>query len=269
MSRNWKLSIITINYNNKEGLQKTVKSVISQTTKEFEWVIIDGGSTDGSKELLEEYSNYIDYFVSEPDKGIYNAMNKGIYASHGEYLQFLNSGDSLHDNNTIEKILPLLKGKDIYVGRINSIGRKNASIKEQSDFSPTGILNKLTFTWLPHQASFIKRSVFDTFGMYREDQKIVSDWWFYYRSSVIGNATIESVPFVIADYDTTGISATHHRKALTEQDNLLKEYPAISEYYHFYKDNREIINAIKNNRIVFGLFRVYFYFYRKIHAYDS
>lgn len=263
------LSIITINFNNREGLEKTIKSVISQTTKEFEWVVIDGGSTDGSKELLEQYSDFIDYYKSEPDKGIYNAMNKGFYASHGEYLQFLNSGDSLHNNDIIEKVLPLLKEKDIYVGRINSIGLKNASIEEQNDFSPTGILNKLTFTWLPHQASFIKRTVFDTYGMYREDQKIVSDWWFYYRSLVIGNATIEPIPLIIADYDTTGISAKHRRKALSEQDNLLKEFPAISEYYHFYKDNREIINVIKNNRIVFWLFRVYFYMYRKFHSYDS
>ena len=125
------LSIITINYNNKEGLQKTITSVVSQTVKEFEWVVIDGGSTDGSKELIEKYTDHIDYYVSEPDKGIYNAMNKGIHASHGKYLQFLNSGDSLHDNDTIERVLPLLKDTDIYVGRINSLGRENASIAEQ------------------------------------------------------------------------------------------------------------------------------------------
>lgn len=260
-----KLSIITINYNNKEGLLKTIQSVVSQTIKEFEWVVIDGGSTDGSKELLDEYAPNISYYVSEPDGGIYNAMNKGIKASHGEYLQFLNSGDSLHDNNTIEKVLPLLVDKDIYVGRINSIGKENASIEEQSDFSPEGILRKLTFTWLPHQASFIRRSVFETYGFYREDMKIVSDWWAYYRSLVIGNASIESIPVIIADYDTTGISATHRSRALSEQERLLGEYPPISVYYHFYKDNKDIIEAIKGNRFAFWLFRVYYYLYRKFH----
>ena len=260
-----KLSIITINYNNKDGLLRTIQSVISQTIKEFEWVVIDGGSTDGSKELIEEHAANITYYVSELDGGIYNAMNKGIKASHGEYLQFLNSGDSLHDNDTIEKVLPLLVDKDIYVGRINSIGKENASIEEQSDFSPEGILRKLTFTWLPHQASFIRRSVFETYGFYREDMKIVSDWWAYYRSLVIGNASIESIPVIIADYDTTGISATHRSKVLSEQEHLLSEYPSISVYYHFYKDNKDIIEALKGNIFAFWLFRVYYFLYRKFH----
>ncbi len=88
-----KLSIITVNLNNKDGLQKTIDSVISQTFKDFEWIVIDGGSTDGSKELIEKYSDYISYWVSEPDKGIYNAMNKGIKVAKGDYLEFLNSGD--------------------------------------------------------------------------------------------------------------------------------------------------------------------------------
>lgn len=260
-----KLSIITINYNNKVGLQKTMMSVISQTVKEFEWIVIDGGSTDGSKEIIEEYAPYITYYVSEPDKGIYNAMNKGIHASHGKYLQFLNSGDSLHDNDTIEKVLHLLIDKDIYVGRINSVGKENASVEEQGDFSPEGILRKLTFTWLPHQASFIRRSVFETYGFYREDMKIVSDWWAYYRSLVIGNASIDSIPVIIADYDTTGISATHRSKALSEQERLLGEYPSISVYYHFYKDNKDMIEALKGNVFAFWLFRTYYYLYRKLH----
>lgn len=93
----FKLSIITVNLNNKDGLQKTIESVISQTCKDFEWIIIDGGSVDGSKDIIEKYSKEIDYWVSESDQGIYHAMNKGILRSHGEYLLFLNSGDYLFD----------------------------------------------------------------------------------------------------------------------------------------------------------------------------
>ena len=111
-----KLSIITINLNNKADLQKTIDSIFTQTCKEFEWVIIDGGSTDGSVELIKETLQYINYWVSEPDKGIYNAMNKGIKASHGEYLLFLNSGDYLYDSSVIHNVLPLLKDRDFYVG---------------------------------------------------------------------------------------------------------------------------------------------------------
>ena len=83
------LSIITINYNNINGLQNTLKSVFCQSRHDFEWIVIDGGSTDGSKELLEKYTNRINYWVSEPDHGIYEAMNKGIKVAKGDYLQFL------------------------------------------------------------------------------------------------------------------------------------------------------------------------------------
>lgn len=260
-----KLSIITINYNNKAGLQRTINSVLAQTSKDFEWILIDGGSTDGSKDLLDEYSDYFDCYVSEPDCGIYNAMNKGIRLSHGEYLQFLNSGDSLHDNDTIEKVLPLLLNVDIYVGRINSIGKVNNCFDEQGDFSPEGIIRKLTFTWIPHQASFIRRDSFTSFGFYREDKKIVSDWWFYFQALVIGSATISPIHITVADYDTTGVSSVNRQEAAQEQESLLKEHYVISEYYHFYKDNKEIIQAIKGNRIAFWLFRVYFFLYRKFH----
>ena len=259
-----KLSVITINYNNREGLSKTVESVKAQTLGDFEWIVIDGGSTDGSKELIEDNSQYITYHVSEPDKGIYNAMNKGVLASHGEYLLFLNSGDFLFDKNVLERVVPLLRDKDIYVGRINSVGKENASEEEQADFSPEGILQKLTFTWIPHQASFFKRTVFDEYGLYREDKRIASDWWAFFNSLVLGNATIASLPLVISNYDVDGISATQYSSAVEEQNCLLKEHPQIDVYYRFYRDYKEIIDALKSNRFVFMLFRLYFYFYRKL-----
>lgn len=258
-----KLSIITINYNNHDGLQKTIDSVISQSYRDYEWIVIDGGSIDGSKELIEENLHYISYHVSEPDKGIYNAMNKGILASHGEYLLFLNSGDSLFDKDVLERVVPLLKDKDIYVGRINSLGKDNASEEEQADLSPEGILRKLTFTWIPHQASFFKRTVFDEYGLYREDKRIASDWWAYYNSLVLGNATIAPLPLIISNYDVGGISATNYSFAVEEQNSLLKEHPLINVYFRFYRDYKEIVEALRSNRFVFLLFRLYFYFYRK------
>ena len=258
-----KLSIITINFNNEVGLKKTIESVVSQSMRDFEWIVIDGGSTDGSKKIIEQNKQYIAYWCSEPDRGIYHAMNKGIRASHGDYLMFLNSGDSLYDNQVIERVVPLLNVKDIYVGRINSVGRENANNEEQADFSPEGILRKLTFTWIPHQASFFKKTFFETYGLYREDQKIVSDWWAYYKSLILGNATIEALPLIISNYDIEGISATQRSQAMQEQENLLKEHPLIEVYYHFYQDNLDIVTALQRNRIVFMLFRIYFYFYRR------
>lgn len=112
-----KLSIITVNLNNKDGLQKTIDSVISQTFKDFEWIVIDGGSTDGSKELIEKYQESISYWVSEPDSGIYNAMNKGIRIGGG-YIIFLNSGDYLFNSRSLEDSLKFCKGYDIITGLV-------------------------------------------------------------------------------------------------------------------------------------------------------
>ena len=108
-----KISIITVNYNNLEGLQRTFNSVFNQTWKEFEYVVIDGGSTDGSKELIEKYNDKIDYWVSESDNGIYNAMNKGIKKAKGEYLLFLNSGDNLFNHTVLEENHSVIKEMDL------------------------------------------------------------------------------------------------------------------------------------------------------------
>ena len=115
----FKISIISINYNNKEGLRKTVESVVNQTYKNFEYIVIDGGSTDDSTDILDEYHEKINYIVSEPDSGIYNAMNKGIKVAKGDYLLFLNSGDCLIDQFVIQKVITELNDKiSIYYGNL-------------------------------------------------------------------------------------------------------------------------------------------------------
>src|SRR5574344_525947 len=118
-----KLSIITINNNDAAGLEKTIKSIINQTFTDYEYIIIDGGSTDESVEVIKKYTEHIDYWVSEPDKGIYNAMNKGINQTEGEYLNFLNSGDTYYDNNVLNKIKDWLN-YDIVAGQCIIDNRK-------------------------------------------------------------------------------------------------------------------------------------------------
>src|SRR5574344_2490955 len=112
-----KLSIITINYNNAEGLEKTIKSVINQTFTDYEYIIIDGGSTDGSTDIIKKYRENIDYWVSESDKGIYKAMNKGITYTHGEYLNFMNSGDCFHSSTVLNEVARNFNNTDIIIGR--------------------------------------------------------------------------------------------------------------------------------------------------------
>ena len=116
-----KLSIITINYNHKEGLLKTIKSVVNQTYHDIEYIVIDGGSTDGSVDVVKQYEDSISYWVSEPDCGIYNAMNKGVAKATGEYCLFLNSGDSLHGTDSILEFVSKLSGEDLLMGRVMCI----------------------------------------------------------------------------------------------------------------------------------------------------
>ena len=99
-----KLSIITVNFNDAEGLERTIKSVVSQTFCDYEFIIIDGGSTDGSIEVINKYESYIDYWASEPDGGIYPGMNKGLRQAKGEYLNFMNGGDCYHSPDVLQNI---------------------------------------------------------------------------------------------------------------------------------------------------------------------
>ena len=114
-----KYSIITVNLNNANGLKETIDSVVNQTCYDYEFLIIDGGSTDDSMSIIEQYKDQIDYWASEPDKGIFNAMNKGINVSHGDYLIFMNSGDCFKNGKVLEETLPYL-GADFVIGQIES-----------------------------------------------------------------------------------------------------------------------------------------------------
>lgn len=210
-----KLSIITVNLNNKDGLQKTIDSVISQTFQDFEWIVIDGGSTDGSKELLEQYADRFAYWVSEPDKGIYNAMNKGIKAAKGEYLQFLNSGDWLWEPNILISVMDVLN-----VLKEDSFVYGDYLDKDGSVTSPPEVLDFSFFmnSTLCHQVVFHPRSAFPEYG-YDEDFRIVSDWKLLFESIVLRNFPYQKVNTVICgiqpgqSYDSTG-TATERNSVL-------------------------------------------------------
>lgn len=209
------ISIITINLNNKDGLIKTIESVINQTHKDYEYIIIDGGSTDGSIDIIKEYAEKIDYWVSEPDKGIYNAMNKGIAKAHGEYLNFMNSGDAFYNETVLSKILPYLNkdivsGKNYYENGVHGFYRNE--IKLSDFFKGT----------LPHQATFIKKTFFDTY-LYDENLKIVSDWKFFIEALVFSNATFSNIDIIVCKFDGNGISAKQIELINKERDLVYKQ----------------------------------------------
>ena len=198
-----KLSIITVNKNNSSGLEKTIKSVLYQTYTDFEYIIIDGNSTDGSVEVLKKYNEKIYYWVSEPDTGIYNAMNKGIRKARGEYCLFLNSGDWLIDNTTLVNLFDELKHTEdagiYYTDCIATNHPFNA---------PKSIdINYLVIHNLNHQNSLIKRSLFLEHGLYNEKYMIAADYDFWLREFWTYKTKFTYIKTNIAGYDSFGISS--------------------------------------------------------------
>ena len=224
-----KLSIITINYNNRDGLRKTIESVVNQTWQEFEYIIIDGGSTDGSVEVIKEFADRIDYWVSEPDKGIYNAMNKGVSVAKGEYCQFLNSGDALSDANVVKYIVRELEDKAIYFAKTRFIDTLGV-IKAPQQITMRTLYKRS----LPHPSSYIQRQLLLKFP-YDETLRIVSDWKFWIQAIILENCSYDILDLIAVDFDTNGISAKQKNIALTERDVVLKQllpHRVYIDYFH-------------------------------------
>lgn len=210
-------SIITINYNNREGLLHTVKSVVNQIYKDFEYIIIDGGSTDGSVDVINAYSEHITYWCSESDNGIYHAMNKGVKVAKGDYCIFMNSGDCFHTSTALASADGYKE--DIICGKIF---RGNSAIPCGHQ-KPTITMVDLIRDTLPHQAMFIKRELLVRHP-YDENYRIYSDGKFAIESIVFDNCTFRNIEAVIADYDINGISASYNKKWNEEKNKILAEF---------------------------------------------
>jgi glycosyltransferase involved in cell wall biosynthesis len=206
------LSIITVNRNNAEGLSKTIESVILQTFINFEYIIIDGASTDNSIEIIKQINNFAFekfFWMSEIDSGIYEAMNKAILIAKGKYILFLNSGDYFFDNHVLVNVFSLERNADIICGKCNILDKGKV-------IHTTNPPNEITFgtlynIGLSHQSTFIKKKLFQELGLYREDFKFNSDIEFWYRSIILGNATTETVDNIISYYNLNGISTTQNK----------------------------------------------------------
>lgn len=205
-----KISIITINYNNARGLEKTIFSVVNQTYSSIEYIIIDGGSTDGSKDVIKKYKDKITIWVSEPDKGIYHAMNKGIGFATGDYCLFLNSGDHLLERDTVESIAMCKPYADIVACDLIISGYKLEKYVPSKDKLPAtwALINKNFFF---HPSTFIKRSLFDS-RKYDEDKKICSDWIFFFESVLYYNASYQHIPIACSKFYAGGISKNGNGK---------------------------------------------------------
>ena len=223
------LSIITINYNNKSGLKQTVESVLSQSFTDFEYIVIDGGSTDGSVDIIKNNSGEIDYWVSENDFGIYDALNKGIGKANGNYLMFLNSGDCFAGNNTLDLVHQQLNNApdiDVFYGDTYF---KTRNPDKTSLHKHPAVLDLwfLKDKNLNHQSTVIKSGLFKEFGCYPLEYKLAADHWLYLKSFIAGKRFLH-IDCALAIYDRQGLSHTNYelyRQEMTDMwENLVPEY---------------------------------------------
>lgn len=252
-----KLSIITINLNHAEGLKRTFQSIIEQSFQDFEYILIDGDSNDGSIEAIDSFRHRINHMLVERDSGIYNAMNKGIQLASGTYLLFLNSGDVLYSNRTIQSIISLLGREGIIYGDL--IWRDGLSTCYPSNLQ-FSFLKKRS---LPHQASFIKKEVFDHVGLYDENLRITSDWKFFLNAICKFNVTYKKIDQIIAIQEPGGISDSVNRnmgiEILKEKHTFLsKEFETFTKDY---EDLERINSRLAPMKIKF--WKRYFSKYRK------
>ena len=243
------LSIITINYNDAEGLRKTLASVAAQTYKGIEHVIVDGGSTDGSVEVIRAYADtqaaHPVKWVSEKDKGIYNAMNKGIEIALGKrivsddhtstpisnnqlpiaqanYIQILNSGDILAADDVTERMMAALANNSaILYGNMIKVNAQGKVVGKSgyTEYS----LRQFYSSTLNHDCAYIRRDLFEEYGLYDEHLKIVSDWKWYLQAIGLGKVKPDYVDIDVTIFDDGGISETNIPLRNAERRQVLEE----------------------------------------------
>lgn len=223
------LSIITINRNNAAGLKKTMNSVAIQNCKDFEYIVVDGDSSDGSVEVIRELeSSFGDKlkWVSEPDKGIYNAMNKGIKMASGDYLQFLNSGDCLASENVICQMFEALISNGsptiLYGNMLKDI--KGGGLRRDRSFAGKEIsFLGLYIGSLNHSPAYIRKSLFNRYGLYDEQLRIVSDWKWFLQAIIMGGEKPVYADIDVSLFDMNGISETNKTLEKAERKKVLND----------------------------------------------
>lgn len=223
------ISIITVVYNGEKYLEETIQSVINQSYNNIEYIIIDGGSTDGTLDIIKKYEDYIDYWISEKDYGLYHAMNKGIEASRGEIIGMINSDDyyfkdafanvvGSYQNNSLDECIFC---GDIMHGDILVKGWRQNNIKIGA--------------FAPHPSMFVPKKIYDKIGVYKLQYKIASDYDFMYRAFNVFKLTPIYLPQKIAFFRPGGLASQHIFRSYTEEmlvklDNGEELYKALGIY---------------------------------------
>lgn len=255
------LSIITINRNNSMGLEKTMRSVACQTSKEFEYIVIDGASTDSSVAVIKSHESEFSHlkWVSEPDTGIYNAMNKGLRMVSSEYVQILNSGDVLASADVVERMMKALDDKgnpDILYGNMIKAFADGSRVRDCGFEGEVPTMYGFIHGTLNHDPVYIRRSLFDKFGFYREDLPITADWRWYVEAIPFGGVIPEYVNIDVTIFDMNGISETQIERREKERDEELRRILPIGVYqdYRTYYFPIEQVRRLQRFPLAYKLF---------------
>lgn len=217
-----KLSVITIVYNNVKDIERTMLSILNQTYSNIEYIVIDGASNDGTLEIVKKYEDRIAKLISEKDKGIYDAMNKGLALATGDYVLFMNSGDEIYELETVEKIFATAPNADIYYGETEMYDENWQSLGRRRHQAPEH------FTWesfkygmsISHQAIYIKRSLTEPYNLqYKYSADI--DWIIKIAKKA---SSIVNTHLYVAKYLVGGMSKKKHRESLKERFQIFSHY---------------------------------------------
>lgn len=242
------ISIITINKNNAVGLEKTIQSVINQTYPNVEYIIIDGNSTDDSLAIIKKYSNSISKYISEPDSGLYNAMNKGLKLATGDYVFFLNSGDIAFSGNTIQIVANNIEYNDVVFGNTSVL--KDSKIIKNQTTPIVEYYKRYQHDIPPQPALFVKKTCFKDTGDFDESYHIIADVVFVSRLFSNKKITYKYIDEIISIFDTTGVSSQdeNQEKIYLERKRFItSEFPQyLQDFEKIYKQS---IIAKVSNRI--------------------
>jgi glycosyltransferase involved in cell wall biosynthesis len=238
-----KISVITVVRNDKEGVRRTMQSVFEQTYSALEYLVIDGKSTDGTREEIEKNASRLDYFLSEADTGVYDAMNKGIRSATGDYVLFLNAGDYFHAPGSLQALEAGAGTEDFIYGDI----LYKSPDKEVLIASP----DTLTFDFfvrntLPHPCTLIRRGLFESVGYYDPSIRICADWAFFLISVAKHGARYKHVSVPVTIFMLGGLSSNEEtvkrekEKVLREEFNLFyEEHLRLKEYERRFQSLRK------------------------------
>jgi len=233
MNNSPKVSIITVVYNGVAHLEQTIQSVVNQTYDNVEYIVIDGDSTDGTVELLEKYDSNIDYWVSEPDNGIYNAMNKGIDKASGDIVGLINA-DDWYEVNAVENVVATFQNSyaDVVHGSMYILKEDGSGFVKGVQLDLTNLSKGML---LNHPTVFSKRSLYDAYGDFNTAYKIVADWELMVRWRLKGMNFV-GIDNTLANFRMGGVSSAHLKKSFSEKHMVRHELGLVNtlDWYYVY-----------------------------------